>query len=79
MILITPVVVISQIKLNFRPFLKFFKVYIYIYIYDESRNLPRPNMIMDEQWAINETFNAEAITIGRSKEDNSSEVSISQN
>ena len=52
---------------------------MYIYIYDELGNLPCPNMMMDEEWAINETFNAEAVTIGLSKEDNSSEVSISQN
>lgn len=39
---------------------------------------PRPNMIMDEEWVINETFNVEAITIGRSKEGNNSEVSVSQ-
>ena len=45
---------------------------------NESVNSTRPNMVMDEKWAKNEAFIAKVVTIGRSKESNGSEVSISR-
>ena len=45
---------------------------------DESWNPTRPDMTMDEEGTINEAFNFWVVTIGWSKESNSSEASVSQ-
>ena len=44
---------------------------------DELGGIVHPNMAMDKEQAINETFIDWAVTIGRIKEDNGLEVSIS--
>ena len=45
-------------------------------IFDELGNLPRLNMVMDDQNAIKNSFNATVVTVKRSKGHNSSEVPI---